>query len=39
MQQQYGYPAITDDDRARIFGGNLAGLLGIEAKRRGPFPG
>jgi predicted TIM-barrel fold metal-dependent hydrolase len=39
MQQQYGYPAITDDDRAKIFGGNLAGLLGIEAKRRGPFPG
>ena len=38
MQQQYGYPAITDDDRARIFGGNLAALLGIEPKRRGPFP-
>ena len=38
MQQQYGYPAITDEDRARIFGGNLAALLGIEPKRRGPFP-
>jgi len=34
MQQGYGYPAITDDDRRKIFGGNLAGLLGIETKRR-----
>lgn len=34
MQRDYGYPTISDDDRAKIFGGNLAGLLGIETKRR-----
>lgn len=34
MQQDYGYPAITDDDRRKIFGENLAGLLGIETHRR-----
>ena len=34
LQERYGYPAITEEDRARIFGGNLAGLLGIERKRR-----
>ena len=34
LQERYGYPAITEEDRARIFGGNLAGLLGIEQKRR-----
>jgi predicted TIM-barrel fold metal-dependent hydrolase len=34
LQERYGYPAISDEDRARIFGGNLAGLLGIEPKRR-----
>jgi len=34
MQKDYGYPAITDDDRAKIFGLNLAKLLGIDPKRR-----
>lgn len=29
MQEGYGYPALTEDDRRKIFGGNLAGLLGI----------
>jgi hypothetical protein len=35
MQRDYGYPAITDEDRAKMFGGNLGRLLGIDtAKRR-----
>ena len=34
MQAGYGYPAITDDDRRKIFGENLARLLAIEPKRR-----
>jgi uncharacterized protein len=34
LQERYGYPALSEEDRARIFGGNLAGLLGIETKRR-----
>lgn len=34
MQRDYGYPAITDEDRRKIFGENLAGLLGIETHRR-----
>jgi uncharacterized protein len=34
MQEGYGYPALTDEDRARIFGLNLAGLLGVDASRR-----
>ncbi|RJP79432.1 MAG: amidohydrolase [Desulfobacteraceae bacterium] len=34
MQKGYGYPAITDDDRRKIFGGNLARLLGIDTRRR-----
>ena len=34
MQESYGYPAITDEDRTKIFGGNLAGLLGIDTSRR-----
>jgi hypothetical protein len=34
MQESYGYPAITDEDRAKIFGLNLAKLMGIDAKRR-----
>ena len=34
MQKDYGYPEITDEDRRKIFGLNLAGLLGIEPKRR-----
>jgi hypothetical protein len=34
MRKGYGYPEITEDDRRKIFGLNLAGLLGIETKRR-----
>jgi len=34
MQKGYGYPAITDDDRKKIFGGNLCRLLGIDTTRR-----
>ncbi len=34
MQEGYGYPALTDSDRANIFGLNLAKLLGIEPTRR-----
>lgn len=36
MRKDYGYPEITDEDRGKIFGGNLARLLGIEPKRRIP---
>jgi hypothetical protein len=34
MQRDYGYPAITDDDRAKMFGGNLGRLLGIDTSKR-----
>ncbi len=34
MQKDYGYPAITDDDRRKIFGGNLASLLGVDTTTR-----
>jgi len=34
MQEGYGYPALTDEDRAKIFGLNLAGLLGVDASKR-----
>ena len=34
MQRDYGYPAITDEDRRKMFGENLARLLGIETHRR-----
>jgi hypothetical protein len=34
MQEAYGYPALTDHDRRKIFGRNLAGLIGIEPRRR-----
>jgi predicted TIM-barrel fold metal-dependent hydrolase len=30
MQRDYGYPPITDEDRRKIFGGNLARLMGID---------
>jgi predicted TIM-barrel fold metal-dependent hydrolase len=32
MQDGYGYPAITDEDRTNIFGGNMLRLLGMPAK-------
>lgn len=34
MQEGYGYPEITPEDRRKMFGGNLAGLLGIDATKR-----
>lgn len=34
LQQDYGYPAITDDDRRKIFGENLARLMGIDTSKR-----
>ncbi len=34
MREGYGYPEITDDDRRKMFGGNLARLLGIDPTRR-----
>ena len=34
MQKDYGYPAITDADRALMFGGNLGRLLGIDTSKR-----
>ena len=34
MQESYGYPAITDEDRKKIFGENLGRLLGIDTTKR-----
>ena len=34
LQYQYGYPPITDEDKRKIFGGNLAKLLGIDISKR-----
>ncbi|MHB8077464.1 amidohydrolase family protein [Desulfosporosinus fructosivorans] len=34
MQEGYGYPEITEEDRRKIFGGNLARLLGIDSTVR-----
>lgn len=34
MQEDYGYPELNDEDRRKIFGKNLAGLLGIDATKR-----
>jgi uncharacterized protein len=34
LQWQYGYLPLTDDDKRKIFGGNLAGLLGIDPSLR-----
>jgi hypothetical protein len=34
MQVDYGFPALTDEDKAKIFGLNLAGLLGIDSTKR-----
>lgn len=36
LQWQYGYLPLTDEDKRKIFGGNLGKLLGIDTtKRRG----
>lgn len=34
MQKDYGYPALTDEDRKKIFGENLARLLGVDTSKR-----
>lgn len=34
MQANYGYPAITDEDRRKMFGENLGKLLGIDTTKR-----
>lgn len=34
LQWQYGYLPLTDEDKRKIFGGNLAGLLGIDPNVR-----
>jgi len=34
MQEGYGYLPITDEDRAKMFGGNLGRLLGIDTTKR-----
>lgn len=34
MQEQYGFPEITNEDRQKIFGGNLGRLLGIDVTKR-----
>lgn len=34
MQRDYGYPALTEEDKAKIFGQNLGNLLGIDTSKR-----
>jgi len=34
LRLQYRYLPLTEEDKAKIFGGNLARLLGIETNRR-----
>jgi len=34
MQMDYGYPALTEEDKAKIFGQNLGNLLGIDTSKR-----
>jgi hypothetical protein len=34
LRISYGYSEITEEDRRKVLGENLAGLLGIEPKRR-----
>jgi hypothetical protein len=34
LQEKYGYLEVTDEDKRKIFGLNLAGLLGIDTSRR-----
>jgi len=34
LQKDYGFKALTDEDRAKIFGLNMARLLGIDPIKR-----
>ena len=34
MQRDYGYPALTNDDKRKIFGENLGRLMGIDVSKR-----
>jgi len=34
LRKDYGYPEISEEDKAKIFGENLAGLLGIDTSKR-----
>ena len=34
LQKNWGYPEVTDEDKAKILGLNLAGLTGIEPTKR-----
>jgi len=34
LQEKYGYLEVTDEDKRKIFGLNLAGLLGIDTSKR-----
>lgn len=34
LQWKYGYLPLTDEDKAKLFGKNLAGLLGIDPSQR-----
>jgi predicted TIM-barrel fold metal-dependent hydrolase len=34
MQEQYGYPPLKEEDKKKIFGLNLAKILGIKPERR-----
>jgi hypothetical protein len=36
LQEGYGYPAISHEDRRLMFGLNLANLLGVDPTPRGP---
>lgn len=33
-QAEYGFPPLTDEDKGKIFGLNLAKLLGVKPERR-----
>ncbi len=34
LQEKYGYPEITEEDKQKMFGGNLGRLLGIDTSKR-----
>ena len=37
LQEKWGYPQLTQQDKANILGLNLARLTGIEPKKRAPL--